>query len=331
MRVYVTGGTGFVGSNIVKLYSDWHQLEVVCAGRRAPERELAGKFVAADLLDPESVRQSVGASEPDLLVHTAILNDFNEMYANRKLAWDVYVEATRTLVDAANEMGATFVYVSTDWVFDGTHPESDEDTPPNPINYYGVLKAAAELLVLERSNDPIVARVAGVNGMHWARPHSPRAQDPGFGHFVAALVDELSAGKPFTVWESELIGQRATPSLASESAEMMLRLAQRGARGIFHCCGGESTTRLELAQAAADAFGLDQSLLQIGAPDPSGLLSAPVPVDTSLDARKTAATIDYELPSVRALLEEFRRQRETGEIRPISAAAYDLKGRVQST
>jgi dTDP-4-dehydrorhamnose reductase len=321
MKTYITGGTGFVGSNIAKLYSDWHGLDVVVAGRHAPERESRAKFVELDLEDPQSIRASLTAEAPDLVIHAAILNDFDLMYADRQLAWSVYVEATRHLIDGANTVGARFIFVSTDWVFDGTHAESDEATPPNPVNYYGVLKAIGETVTLERATHPIVARISGVNGSHWSRSTSPRTQDAGFGHYVAALVDALAGHRPFSVWESPEINQRATPSLASECGEMMLQLALKGEQGVFHCCGGESMTRMQLARAAADVFELNADLIQSGEPDPGAMLSAPVPVDTSLSAVHTASAIDYALPSVHALLAAFREQRETGQVRPIAVGA----------
>jgi dTDP-4-dehydrorhamnose reductase len=321
-RVLVTGGTGFVGSNVVKLYAGWHGLDVTYTGRRPPEREMPGQFVALELTDAAAVRETVAAARPDVIVHTAILNDFGVIYADRRLAWDVYVGATHTIVDAANDVGAVVVFVSTDWVFDGTRSDSDENTPPNPINYYGVLKVAGELVTLERARHPIVARIAGVNGIPWAQHQSPRSQDAGFGHYVAALVDALEVGQPFTVWESESINDRATPSLASESAQMMLRLVETEQRGVFHCCGGESMTRMELARAAADVFRLDAELLRTGPPDPAGLLPAPIPRDTSLNARRTAGTIDYALPTVRKLLEAFKQQRETGVLAPLDTERH---------
>jgi dTDP-4-dehydrorhamnose reductase len=76
-----------------------------------------------------------------VIVHSAILNDLGRIYADRRLGWDAYVGATRAVADAANEVGAVLVYVSTDWVFDRTQAGADETTPPNPVNYYGLLKA----------------------------------------------------------------------------------------------------------------------------------------------------------------------------------------------
>jgi dTDP-4-dehydrorhamnose reductase len=321
MRVYVTGGTGFVGSNVAKLYADWHGLEVVAAGRSRPEGKMPARFATVDLLDLEGLRASIRDNQPDLVVHAAIINDLARIYADRRTGWVAYVEATRAVVEAANEVGATVVTLSTDWVFDGTQGGSVESTPPNPINYYGFLKAASELVTLERAHDGLVARISGANGVHWARPRPPRAQDVGFGYFVDALVASVSDGRPFTVWESSAINTAATPSLASESAEMILRLVRSGARGTFHCCGGERATRLQLAEVAVDVFGLDPGLLRSGPPDPGAVFPVPIPHDTSLDARATASMIGYELPSLRTLLEGFRCQRETGELRPLDQGA----------
>jgi dTDP-4-dehydrorhamnose reductase len=239
-------------------------------------------------------------------VHTAILNDFDRLYEDRELAWRSYVEVTRTLADAANEAGALLLYVSTDWVFDGTQSNATERTPPHPINLYGFLKAAGELVALERANEAAVARIAGVMGTHRARPEPPRSQDAGFGYFVAALVEALARGKPFTVWESAEINMRATPSLASHSAELMLMLAERRLTGIFHCCGGEPATRMGVARKAAEVFELDAGLLRSGPPEPAALSHAPIPYDTTLDARATGAALDVQLPDVGGLLARFR-------------------------
>jgi dTDP-4-dehydrorhamnose reductase len=201
------------------------------------------------------------------------------------------------------------VTVSTDWVFDGTQGGADERMPPNPINYYGVLKLASELVTLERAAGGLIARISGVMGTHRARPALPRGQDAGFGYFVASLVDALEGGSPFTVWESDEINMRATPSLASHSARLMLDLCDRRLDGIFHCCGAEGIGRMELALAAAEVFELDESLLRSGPPDFDALPPGRVPYDTTLDATATASALGVTLPSIHELLEAFRDER----------------------
>jgi dTDP-4-dehydrorhamnose reductase len=315
MRVYLTGATGFVGSNLVRVFAQRHGVELFCpVHRRRPPEGVPYDWAPVDLTDPGAVRRSVLDFRPDAVLHGAILNDFGALYTDRRHAWDSYVGATGNLAEAANAAGARALLISTDWVFDGTQGGATEDTPPNPINAYGFLKAASELVLLERADRGAVARISGVNGVHWARPDAPRRQDAGFGYFVSSLVDALSAGERFMVWRSPTVNMVATPTLASDAADLMWRILDRGLDGTFHCCGGETIDRVELARRATDAFELDSGLLDFGPPEPADLPPAPVPYDTSLGARATALALDVELPGVRTLLARMRAERETGRI-----------------
>jgi dTDP-4-dehydrorhamnose reductase len=320
MRVVVTGGSGFVGTNVVRVFAERHGAEVV-----------APSHASVDLTDRASVLGCVAEVRPDAVVHCAILNDLGRLYADRRGAWDSYVGATGNVVDAANAVQAKVVLVSTDWVFDGTQSGADERTPPNPVNLYGVLKMASELVVGALAEDGAVARISGVNGVHWARPAAPRSQDAGFGYFVVSLVETLSAGRPFTVWLGEDghqdVNMIATPSLASQCAEMMWRIVDRDLQGTFHCCGGEAVGRWRLAELAADVFELDATLLRAGRPDVGWADTAVrVPYDTSLDATATAAALDMDLPSARELLAGLRHELDTGSLAAVAASRADGPG-----
>jgi dTDP-4-dehydrorhamnose reductase len=305
MKVWLTGGGGFVGSNVARVFAEHHGAEV-CAPTHA---EL-------DVTDGSAVRLAVEAFAPDAIVHGAILNDFDALYSRRREAWDVYVGATRSLVDAANAVGAQFVFISTDWVFDGTQGAATEDEPPNPINAYGFLKAAGELVVTERADRGAVARIAGVAGVHWARVGAngvAREQDAGLGYLVVPLVKALRAGRTFTVWQSSEINEIATPTLASDAAQLLWRLVDRGLGGTFHCCGGETVHRVELARRAVAHFDLDPALLRTGPPDPRALPPAPVPHDTSLDATATATRLGVTLPDLETMLARLGHEIDAGE------------------
>jgi dTDP-4-dehydrorhamnose reductase len=286
VRVYVTGASGFVGANVARVF-ERHGAELGTPSHSE-----------VDVTDPDAVGRSVGRFRPDAIVHCAILNDFAALYANRRAGWDAYVGATRNLVDAANAGGARIVLVSTDWVFDGTQGGATERTPPNPINLYGFLKAASELVVAERAERGSVARIAAVQG--WQR--APREQDAGFGYFVTTLVRKLRAGERFGVWESDEINMVATPTLASNAAELMWRILERDLDGIFHCCGAEAGDRRTLAMRTAQVFELDPTLLDFGVRPLAVALLAAVPYDTSVDATWTAATLEVELSGVTEML-----------------------------
>jgi dTDP-4-dehydrorhamnose reductase len=308
MKVWLTGGTGFVGSNVVhEAVQAGHEV-LTTVNRFVPEGPVGYETDRVDMTDADAVNASVRAFDPEVVIHCAILNDFERIYADRRAAWDSYVGATRHCAAAAETVGASFIVVSTDWVFDGSQGGADEDTPPNPVNLYGVLKVASELVALERGG--AVARISGVNGVHRARPDSPRDQDRGFGYFVASIVDSLGQDKSFTVWESDGINMIATPSLASQCGELMLRIGERRLDGVFHCCGADAVGRMELAELTCEVFRLDPSLLRSGPPGTRTMRDVPIPYDTSIIAPRTAQLLDHQPTPVRELLERFRAEYE---------------------
>jgi dTDP-4-dehydrorhamnose reductase len=268
VKVWISGGSGFVGTHLVQAFDD------VCAPTHAE----------VDVTDADAVRRSIEAYAPDAVIHGAILNDFTRIERD---GWAGYVGATRNVLEAAGD--AHMVLISTDWVFSGP---ADETSAPNPVNLYGVLKAASELVVGERG---AIARISAVQGASEA----PRSQDAGFGYFVASLVRTLRAGERFTVWEGDNINMIATPTLASDVARLIRRVIEGGHTGVLHCCGGESVDRRTLALRTVDRFGLDGDLLDFGPPPEPPF---PIPYDTSLDARATAAALGVELPSLDDLL-----------------------------
>ena len=317
MKIYVTGGTGLVGSNLLRVAVERHRAEVFATVHRwQPALSIDCEYGQVDVHDPDQVLQSVLAFRPDAIVHCAVVNDLPRIYGDRRLGWNSYVESTRHLIQAANQIGARMILLSSDWVFDGTQAPAGEVTPPNPINYYGVLKVVGETLLAATGDNWAVARVAGVNGVQWARPDLVLSQNAGLGNLALAVAGALGQNRPFSLWQGD-VNTRGNPTLATEIGEMIVRIIDRDQCGIFHCCGGESATRLEVAMATAQTFGLDASLIQPGPPDasdPASLTGIPVPRDTSLDAVSTARWLAYQPPDLAQSLDLLRRQLETGHI-----------------
>ncbi len=300
MRIYLTGASGFVGSNLAHVFAREHGAEVVAPGHEH-----------VDLTVEMVVRRSVLATRPDAIVHTAIWNDPPALHTDRRRAWDAYVGATRNVVAAANAVDAQVVLISTDWVFDGAQGPATESDPPNPINTYGFLKACSELVVTESAARGAVARIAGVQGIHRARRHTPRAQDAGFGYLVVSLVDALRAGERFALWDGPGLNVLATPTLATEAAELVWQAITREVTGILHCCGREHVDRVGLARRAIEVFELDPDLLDVVAPPDRVIAAGGVPRDTRLDAGATARALEAELPDLDTMLRRLRAEVES--------------------
>jgi len=312
-KVLVTGATGFVGSQIANvLVSRDH--EVTAATRADPEIALPWNYTVVDYSDQQSLTQSVTGF--DVIVHCAIANDFAHMMANRHYAYDSYVGVTQRLSKAA--VGIPIHYISTDWVTDGLGHMVPETMPPNPINFYGVLKALSEQVMRDREDPYSIMRIGGVLGQHQLRDEGPRNQDCGFGFFVTSLVKTVRADKVFSAWIGEGANLVATPSLASEIGAAVDHAIKRRATGLFHLVASEAITREDLVRQTIEVFELDPNLVEFTAVPESQRFPGAVPVDTSLDSAVTKDTLDMKDFTVRQALISLRTQLETGVLTPIT-------------
>lgn len=294
MKVLITGGGGFVGSNLVHVFTS------------AGDTVLAPTHAELDLTDEKATRAYVAAHAPDAIVHAAIWNAFAGLLSDRRRAWASFVGATRTLTDAANACEARMLLVSTDWVFDGTQGPAAEDDPPNPTQPYGVLKLACELVVTERAERGTVARIAGVQGAHRAQARTVREQDAGFGYLIASVLERVRTGASFAVWESPRLNTLASPVSAIDAARLIRRALERDADGILHCCGAEHADRVGLARRAVETFGLDPALVTVAPPPESAIPPGGAPYDTRLASARTAAALGLELPGLGDLMAGLR-------------------------
>ena len=308
MKIAITGSTGFVGSNIASvLQSSGHEV----IGLVRSEAKLPWETKLVDFTSEDSIRSALEATEA--VVHCAIANDFNRLLQDRDFAYDSFVGMTARVVKAANKAGSKPIYISTDWVMDGTTHLSLESNKGNPVNFYGFLKAMGEQVVRDLApENGAVCRIGGVMGFHQTKKDGPRSQDVGFGYFVTSLVNSLSKGETFAVWGGDQVNKIATPSLAAEIGAQVEKVATRNATGTFHLVGDDAVTRMELAKLVCEVFNLDASLLQETNPPESELFPAPVPVDTSLSNVYTKKILGIGEKSLRNLLESLRIEYEAG-------------------
>lgn len=325
-RVLLTGGTGFVGGNVAAVLTA-RGAAVLCAVRRDPGPGFPWPWRLTDLGDSSDVAAALREHDATAALHLAIDNELHGLYRDRRAGFDAYVGMTRRVVDAANMHGARVGYVSTDWVFDGAGHLADEGEPVNPINLYGLFKALSEQVVLDRADAGFVARVGGVQGRHLTKPAAPRQQDCGFGYFVLSLVDALSAGREYTVWQDEAINSVASPVTAAEIGARLMLALERRADGVLHVVGADAVTRLELATVACQVFGLDVGMVRTGPVPDGAMLPAPVPYDTSLATPRTDEVLGVRPFGITDQLTALRRELETGRPWPLTAASSsDVEG-----
>ena len=314
-RIAITGSTGFVGSNFAEsLMLLGHS--VVGLTRNGSAHAASWPLVDVDYSSDDSISRALDGV--DAVVHCAIADDFRRLLNDRAAAYDNYVALTERLARIADANGQKFIFISTDWVMDGTGHRELESNHGNAINYYGYLKGLAEQAVHSSlEGRGVVARVAGVMGRHRIA-EAPRLQDVGFGFYVDTLVRSLRAGNEFQVWGGPDVNQITTPSLASEAGAQIARIIARDATGTFHLVGDTAVTRMELAYAACDVFDLPRTLITEGEPPAEELFPGPVPVDSSLANEHTKSVLGIGPQPLHDILTAFRREIDGGTVSPVT-------------
>ena len=230
-----------------------------------------------DLFDPDKIGREVERLKPDAILHTAALTDVDKCETEKEAASRVNHRATKVLSESAKRVGAFFLYVSTDAVFDGKKGMYRETDQPRPINHYGETKLLGEESVKASGVEYCIARASVIYGSRRA------AQKENFALWV---IGKLNAGEVVSIVRDQFV----SPSLNSNVAEMTLEAVERRQTGIFHMAGASRVSRYDFAVALADAFGLDASLVEPVIMDEMKWV-AKRPRDSSLDVSKAASLL----------------------------------------
>ena len=313
--IAITGATGFVGSNVAAVLSA-RGFDVIALTRREPSISLPWDYAVVDTYDVEAVAQAAQGTQA--IVHTAIANDFQRLEPSE--AYRAYPGLTQSITRAAMSVGAKPVYISTDWVMDGTGHRVTEDSIGQPVNTYGYLKALGEQVIRDLSPGVgAICRIGGVMGRNRLIEGAPRSQDVGFGYFVSSLVDTVRSGREFGVFSGPGVNLTATPSLAAEIGATIGRIVDRNAWGVFHVVSDDAIDRWDLAMLTAEVFGLDTGLITQVEPGPGDRFDQPVPTDTSLDNTRVKTELGIGPVSVRDMLEHLKAE-EDGALHPVTTS-----------
>ena len=126
-----------------------------------------------DLATPNTIGGILFKEEPDLIIHCGAFTAVDKAEEEKDICHRINAEATRAIAAQAVESGARMIYISTDYVFDGTKPEPYEiGDVPHPINFYGQTKLEGELAVKELMKRYQIIRtswVFGANGNNFVK------------------------------------------------------------------------------------------------------------------------------------------------------------------
>ena len=226
MRIVVTGARGQLGTELVESASNRGH-DVVATTR-----------ATLDVCDRNATIEAMRSSRPDVIIHAAAWTAVDACESDPDRAMRDNGEATRNVVDAARACGARVMYVSTDYVFDGTKPTPYvEGDTPNPTSVYGASKLAGERAMGEM--DAIV-RISWVCGFH--------------GNNMVKTIMRLMDTHPTLAFVDDQIGH---PSFADDVARGMVFLVEEGVSGIWHLTNQGVVSWYDFAREVVELCGGD--------------------------------------------------------------------------
>ncbi len=217
-----------------------------------------------DITDAAAVRSAVAAHQPTVIVNAAAYTAVDRAESEVELAFGVNRGGAANLAAAAQAIGARFVHVSTDFVFDGRaeRPYRPDD-PTGPVNVYGASKLAGERAALAAAPDALVVRTAWVYG-------------PGGSNFLATMLRLMRSRADVRVVADQIGTPTSTPTLAAG----LWRLIGLKASGVLHLTDSGIASWYDFAVAIAEEAVA------------AGRLGAAPPV-------LPIATVDYPTPARR--------------------------------
>lgn len=252
MKILVTGANGLLGQHLIRQLLDKHYIIIATSKgeSRLPFTENDSyRYHELDITDGPHVNLFIHRERPDIIIHAAAMTQVDECELNKIDCWNVNVTATRFLLDAAKEINCRFIYISTDFVFDGLHGPYTEDVQPNPVNYYGSSKWGAEKAVAESALSWAIIRTVLVTG----NPLNGTRYN-----IVTWVKEKLENGERVRMVND----QYRTPTFIDDLVQGVMLVLEKNATGIFHISGKDSLTPYEIAVQTARLLQLDENLIQ---------------------------------------------------------------------
>ena len=227
MKILITGASGQLGRDLVKILSEKHEV-------------LGTDRAEMDITDEQACCSLFESFRPDAVIHAAAYTavDLAEAYVDG--AYLINAVGTRNVVVAAERVGAKFCYISTDYVFDGRSQNAyNEYDSTNPESIYGKTKRAGEVLVQSLSHRYYIVRTSWVFGLHG-------------DNFVKTML-RLGAEKESLQVVHDQIG---SPTYTVDLSRFLSDLLDTERFGIYHASNSGTCSWFEFAKAIFEESGL---------------------------------------------------------------------------
>ena len=250
--ILIIGANGFLGSNILHL-------------RKTKEvRDLNYQFLAADIknsnipidvtfyhiniTNPQDILKKIEVISPDVILLTAAMTNVDQNEVDKDLATAINTEGPKNVLEACKKTDSKLVFMSTDFIFDGISKEGNynENDTANPLSYYAKTKYKAEQAIINSEIEYTICRAAVLYG--WNKEKQ---------NFITWIINKLQQNEPIQIVTDQL----NSPTFVKNLAEILIKLIEKDATGIYHTVGDCTLNRYEMALKCAEVFNLKTKLI----------------------------------------------------------------------
>lgn len=225
MKVLVTGVAGQLGYDVINELSSREMIAIGTDIKQEEElinKSTWNKYYQCDITNKEQVDLLINKIKPDVIIHCAAWTNVDgaEDPNNKSLVKRINAEGTANLVKGAKAIGAKFLYISTDYVFNGNgiRPWKPDDKDYAPLNYYGQTKLEGELSVSSQLEKYFIVRIAWVFGLNG-------------NNFIKTMLKLANKGyKELRVVDDQI----GTPTYTYDLARLLVDMVQTEKFGYYH-------------------------------------------------------------------------------------------------
>lgn len=236
LKIALSGSTGLIGSRIMKLLkNDFIFIPLLQS--------------EVDITDKDSTENSIGSMDFDVFLHLAGYTNVDGAENEKELAHKVNVDGTQNVFNAVMKKKRKFIYISTDFVFDGTNPPYYEDSNPNPLGYYAQTKYEGEKLVKDKA---MIVRLS----------YPYRARFDQKKDFVRNIIKLASQGEALRMVTDSLFTPTFIDDISYGLKYCLKYCFENFSPKIIHLVGANSMSPFDAGKLIAKTFHLDESLIQ---------------------------------------------------------------------
>lgn len=252
-KILIIGANGFLGKNLLQIkktnndYED-QNLKFFAADLKNNNIPDDIPFYNIDITKRNEAIKKIKVISPDIIILTAALTNVDLCEIDKKYAAKLNTEGPKNIIQACKKTDSKLVFMSTDFVFDGTKEIGyyNEKDVPNPQNHYAKTKYNAEIALINSQIEYLICRTAVIYGWNLEKLN-----------FITWILSKLQNNEKISIVSTQINNATFVRNLA----QILLKLIEKEAIGVYHTAGDGALSRYEMALKCAKIFNYNKDLI----------------------------------------------------------------------